>query len=554
MRNRIRQFNIAELYSLNILTKAGENYWNRVIRKENCLQWAKMENVEIDAEDNPVFLKTYNKMMEETKKVTDSRFRFGTSSEVSLVAQALAFGDRRLFPVLEECAVNPEIKYFGGMGFGGKKAVPEFTKMMRDKTTLTWSFFAREKDDDEIFPWEHISTGVDKSWLLKYYNMAKDTSSRDLNEEGDLHVPCYKQCSVCGVCRSFERKLDNFWPEEVYGKGRKLPKFEWPDREEDDIDITSALEDYLKPRKLRVIRLMADINPKFRYVDSSKMKYRLRRACFRAGIPIRNDISAASDLILEKSWFSGKELYELYIADKRFSMSEKDIVEILNKEFSDEAMSITRAEWYTGEVTSLRQNFEYVLYSLTLNRDDFSISNVREEVNRFKESAAYTVKVKRKSKTQRDVVRVEEINAKDFAYKVFIRDNNDETYTLFAALSGDLAIYDFATAILKTSKRKVYKYPAIVEEYLLKSDEGSLDMLSGWCTCGEQVELNIWGEDVADTCVECFYKENFKHRDNVKVDSGFTAEEDLEVEDIDLGGHDDDDIDDEDKFDKNNAL
>ena len=120
--------------------------------------------------------------------------------------------------------------------------------------------------------------------------------------------------------------------------------------------MEDVLSEYIKPQKLRVLRLEVDINPKYRYVDSQKLKYRIRRACNRAGIPIRTDVASASDKILEKAWFSGKEVYELYSADKLFEMSAEDIVKNINANFADDAMIVKRAEWYTGNIKALRDN------------------------------------------------------------------------------------------------------------------------------------------------------------------------------------------------------
>lgn len=174
-----------------------------------------------------------------------------------------------------------------------------------------------------------------------------------------------------------------------------------------------------------VLRLEVDINPKYRYVDSQKLKYRIRRACNRAGIPVRTDVAAASDKILEKAWYSGKEM-------------------------------VSRAEWYSGEIKPLRQNFEYVLYSITLNSEDFSYSTARDEIVKLNTSDEYLIKLKVKSKTKRDSFEIVEINAKEMMYKVFARDNMDRTWTLFMALSENMTPYDFVAALLHTAKRKLY--------------------------------------------------------------------------------------------------
>lgn len=500
-------------------------------KPHTMLQWAKMENVDVDENNDPVFLKTYNAMMEETKKVCDYRFRFGTSSTVSLVAQALAFGDRRFFPVVEAIANDSRVKYYGGMG-AGSDIIDVFTENMRKLTTIDWDYFVREKSMDEIFPWEAISTGVDKSWLLKMYNKAKEAASTPVDEEGYLRLPCYKACTVCGVCKSVERgvpekpKFDAYWPTDIFGEGRKLPQFAYANHEDDVMNMEEVLDEYVKPQKLRVFRLEVDINPKYRYVDSQKLKYRIRRACNRAGIPIRTDVAAASDKILEKAWFSGKEIYELYSADKRFEMSAEDLVKNINANFADDALVVKKAEWYSGDIKALRDNFEYVLYSVTFNNDDFSYSSAKDEINLLNSSPEYLIKIKVKSKTKRDAFETIQMNVKEQMYKCFARNNEDGTWTLFAALSDNLAIYDFATALLHTSKRNLFKYPAVIEEYLLRNNSGAaLDMFASTClSCGEEIETNIWGEPVsADYCLEHMYLEQFKHRD-IEVATGYSED------------------------------
>lgn len=374
------------------------------------------------------------------------------------------------------------------------------------------------------------------------YKKAKAASETPVDEEGLLRAPCHEKCTVCGVCRSLERKQDNFWPAETYGEGRWLPKFEWPDRSEDAIDVHSVLDSYVKQQKLRTLRFELDVNPKYRYVDSSKIKFRMRRALFRLDVPIMNQMIASSDKILEKAWFCGKEIYEVYIADKRYSIDTKAILEGVNRELSDDAFKVTRVEQYSGEVQALRDNFEYVLYSMTLRNTDFSITSVKDELRKLNEEAYYPIKVKVKSTTQRDVVRVQELNAKEYLYKAFIRQNDDNTFTLFAALSANVAMYDFATAVLKTAKRNLYRFPAIVEEYLLKNTGGAtLDMFADVCLeCGEEIELNIWGESIDPTyCLEHKYLTTFAHREG--VDSEYSDIEDAEDDVVDIGGHDDDD-------------
>ena len=235
-------------------------------------------------------------------------------------------------------------------------------------------------------------------------------------------------------------------------------------------------------------------------------------------------------------------------------MSAEDIVKNINANFADDAMIVKRAEWYTGNIKALRDNFEYVLYSLTVHNDDYSYGEISQRIADINAGAEFTLKLKVKSKTKRDAYETIEVNAKDYMYKCFCKKNDDDTWTLFAALSANLAIYDFAAALFKTAKRKLYKYPAVVEEYLLKTAAGSLDMFGSYCIhsgCDEQIEDSIWGEPISDTyCLEHKYLNTFVHRDTIDVVAGFSAEFEEEAENdeapIDLGGHDDDDDDDTD--------
>jgi len=124
-------------------------------------------------------------------------------------------------------------------------------------------------------------------------------------------------------------------------------------------------------------------------------------------------------------------------------------------------------------------------------------------------------------------------NAKELSYTCFNKDNGDGTWTLFAALSDNLAIYDFASAILHTAKRNLYRYPSIVEEFLLHSTMGSsFDMFADACEiCGGEIETNIWGEPVdACRCLKHKFQTDFIRRDvDVSENSEeFNSEEDDE--------------------------
>jgi len=63
------------------------------------------------------------------------------------------------------------------------------------ETALNPDFYVlRERFEDEIFPWDFIEHGVDKSFLLKEYRRA-------LNEKTSPPCPINESCIICGACK-----------------------------------------------------------------------------------------------------------------------------------------------------------------------------------------------------------------------------------------------------------------------------------------------------------------------------------------------------------------
>ena len=56
---------------------------------------------------------------------------------------------------------------------------------------------SKEFAEDGVLPWEDISYGVDKSWLLNEYNKAKSAIST---------IPCEVKCNNCGVCKNLKTR------------------------------------------------------------------------------------------------------------------------------------------------------------------------------------------------------------------------------------------------------------------------------------------------------------------------------------------------------------
>lgn len=107
-------------------------------------------------------------------------------SQTSLMEAVFARGDRRLGKVLLE-AYNNGAKFDGwGQHFSLERWLDAMTK-----NDLDPSWYAhREREYDEIFPWDHVDVGVSKDFLIKENELAKNAV-----ETND----CRHGCNLCGV-------------------------------------------------------------------------------------------------------------------------------------------------------------------------------------------------------------------------------------------------------------------------------------------------------------------------------------------------------------------
>jgi hypothetical protein len=64
-----------------------------------------------------------------------------------------------------------------------------------ETTGLDPAFYThRQRDLDEVFPWDHIHPGVKKSFLLQDYQWSL---------ESRLRTDCRQQCYACGILPTF---------------------------------------------------------------------------------------------------------------------------------------------------------------------------------------------------------------------------------------------------------------------------------------------------------------------------------------------------------------
>ena len=107
-------------------------------------------------------------------------------SNVSFLEAVFARGDRRLSKIIEQA-------YQSGCIFDGWTETFNFNKWKEifDKNNFDMNFYAnRDREFNEINPWDHIDYGVTKDFLIDDYKRSLDAIT---------NMPCNKKCYNCGA-------------------------------------------------------------------------------------------------------------------------------------------------------------------------------------------------------------------------------------------------------------------------------------------------------------------------------------------------------------------
>jgi radical SAM family uncharacterized protein len=107
-------------------------------------------------------------------------------AETSRLEAMLARGDRRLGRVIETA-------WRSGSRLDGwaEHFNPKLWHSALEEHRLSLNFYAnRERQPDEVFPWDHLDYGVSKEYLLSEYQKAL---------AGEVTPDCRRECSACGV-------------------------------------------------------------------------------------------------------------------------------------------------------------------------------------------------------------------------------------------------------------------------------------------------------------------------------------------------------------------
>lgn len=145
-------------------------------------------------------IKRKQNMLRDALKIKNITYQYHAAL-TSVIEAVFARGDRRLGKVLYAA-------WQDGAKFDGWSEHFSFERWQQAITAqgLSIEFYAnRQRNNQEIFPWEHVQPGVDKAFLRREYEKAL---------VGELTKDCrHGVCTGCGVCQKLDAKIID-WKEE----------------------------------------------------------------------------------------------------------------------------------------------------------------------------------------------------------------------------------------------------------------------------------------------------------------------------------------------------
>ncbi|MBI9051730.1 MAG: TIGR03960 family B12-binding radical SAM protein [Anaerolineaceae bacterium] len=162
-----------------IMVKAGVSTF--IPKPQTPFQWA--------AIDDPEQVKLKQDLLRKQVSGSGLKLNWSNPQETQLESW-LSRGDRRMADVIE-------IAWRNGAKFDAWKEFFNFEIWQKAfaEAGLDPDFYAsRQRGKDEIFPWDHIHSGVRKSYLWTEF---------EKSQRGEYREDCRKQCYACGVLPMF---------------------------------------------------------------------------------------------------------------------------------------------------------------------------------------------------------------------------------------------------------------------------------------------------------------------------------------------------------------
>lgn len=392
-------------------------------------------------------------------------FRVGTPGPTSIIDQVISRGDRRLAEAIITCAIDDEMIFYSGLKFQGKDPVERFEEVLKALGT-TMRIYQAEQPADAILPWEIISIGVSKKYLRQEYERAMQA----------LASPkCFHGCHRCGCCDD-GAFYEHFNPVT-------------PDKNMDE--VLENVANYKKKPAIQKALIELDIGDDYRYLAPNKIKLILRRAAFKAGMPIKDDFEFATDKIQILNWSYGYD-----VAMCRFYYKQFDTKAFLAKmnENLPEGVRVTSMRTYPSSLSGLRNTADSCLYEVVVPKPFEVIdANIAEILGKDQ----FIVKMKEKGASRGAIVNVD-VDIRPYIKDIWATTLTPSQTRIRMLLTNEVGAYDVLVPVLKTTRRNAMHYPVNRINFFVDNDSQQDDMFIDNCeVCGAKIPTTIF-----DKCLD----------------------------------------------------
>lgn len=292
-----------------------------------------------------------------------------TDPEISKLEAVISKGGEELSEVLE-------LAYRKGAYLDAWDDISNFQKWfdaLREKG-IDYEAYTRERcvDPDEDLPWDPIDMGLNKSWLKEEYQKAKEQEST---------VPCFEECSTCGVCANY-----GTWPK-FTEEPLEMSKYNHPQKKKVDNRVENPhgnkKHDAIKLNPVHAkepvgtVRLKLEKRGKMRFISHLDWLRILYRAFSQANLPIaytqgfnpkpKMAFSPALPLFCES---------EGEYIDVMMTEPVTDVTERLNAFLPSEGKALEEL-WVDGRVESIDKSITTLSYKARI----FDLQNHGQEAN-----------------------------------------------------------------------------------------------------------------------------------------------------------------------------
>lgn len=372
---------------------------------------------------------------------------------------------------------------WGGVPTGMYERVDERMKAHGFLNGYADAYDERRKHD--MFGWEMIDQGINTELLwVTYQQMLEflentDSETYDLNFKDDYHgnewiERCDTKCmgKTCGVCDAADLKIRRSYIQAA--------------AEEVTVDLSNVkvIDQKTVAMKIRA-KIIKGVDKRF--VMNDHHRYALRRAAYRAGLPItKRTVKFATDNIKFKDWSCGVDYVEFGLTKRVGKKQVQEYIDAMNAEMGS-AMQF--AEWVVlpPDADTLRDDVDLSLFEMEM---DVDAGTAKAAIDRWFQTD-YIKMVFREESRHAGLV-LEEVNARDYVDDLWLVRDGHRLMLRMLIRGKTTAYLVYAALFGKSSWIEAAKYPAVRIEAFIENDGTTVDFWRPNCErCGSAIPSNV---------------------------------------------------------------